>query len=382
MKHYQEDKLQSDTISFLRFPLAIAVIFIHINPATTNLLETDFNVLSDRGIYNIAGIIFSHVLSNIAVPIFYIVSGFLFFNNFKVWNWNQYKRKLQSRTKTLIIPYIVWNVTSWLLYISAYFAKGLLVDNSYSELKEYFSQYNINILYNCYDWGGTRINWLGKNLFMTGPFDFPLWFLRDLIFMVLLTPIIYFLIKKLNLWYILILFLAYISRIWTLIPGLNITSCFFFSLGAYFALNNINITRFARQYYYIICPISIILLPVCVIYDGNNTIAGQNIYPFFIIATVFATFAIASYIVERFNIKPSKLLISSCFFIYAFHAVNLPGIGSPLGASNKLLNYILPDLPYITYFIAPLLATGICIVVMQIGKKIAPGIIKYYTGNR
>lgn len=382
MKHYPEDKLQSNTIDILRFPLAIAVIFIHMGPTTTNLIDADFSPLSEKGLFNIAGILFSKVLSQIAVPCFYFISGLLFFNNFKVWNWNQYENKLKSRTKTLFIPYIAWNVTPWLLYVIGLFAKGLFVNNSYSELKEFLKQYNFNIIYNCNYWSNTQIDWFGNDLFMTAPFDVPLWFLRDLIFMVFLTPVIYFFIKNLKLWYILVLFIAYISRIWTLIPGLNIISCFYFSLGAYFSLNKINIIKFVRKYNYPIITMSIILLLASIIYDGRGTIIGQNIIPFFIIVTVFATFSIASYIVEHFRITPTKLLTSSCFFVYAFHCVMLPCIVSPLMASTKLLNYILPDLPYITYFIAPLLTTSICIIVMQIGKKIAPSITKYYTGDR
>lgn len=131
-----------------------------------------------------------------------------------------------------------------------------------------------------------------------------------------------------------------------------------------------------------IIPLSIITLLITILYDGVNTEIGQNVFPFFIIATVFAIFYITSKIVEKYHIKANKFLVSSCFFIYAFHRVAIPGIGSPLGVVNKILGYILPEMSIIKYLAAPFLTVIICILVMQMGKKIIPNITKWYTGNR
>ena len=72
-----QSKLLSSTIDLIRFPLAIMVIFIHMNPRVVNLIDADFNFFSGRGIYNVMRIIGSHVLSSIAVPTFFLISGFL-----------------------------------------------------------------------------------------------------------------------------------------------------------------------------------------------------------------------------------------------------------------------------------------------------------------
>ena len=60
-------KLQSATIDLLRFPLAIMVIFIHMNPEVINLFDADFSLCSGHGIYNVTGVLLSHVLTHIAV---------------------------------------------------------------------------------------------------------------------------------------------------------------------------------------------------------------------------------------------------------------------------------------------------------------------------
>lgn len=380
-----EDKIQSLTIDFLRFPMAIAVIFIHMGPKVINLVDSDIDILSIKGLYNISGIMFSHVFSHISVPMFFLISGFLFFYNFN--NERGYKNKLKSRISTLLIPYLLWNILPWLLYVLAIIFRNCLIGNSFSNLISFIETYNFNILYACHEWGESRVNWLGNNLLMTGPYNLPLWFLRDLIFMVILTPLINFLINKCKIWYIFFLLLAYVSRIWILIPGFHITACFFFSLGSYFAINQINIISFVRKYKMFAVISFLILLCLTVIYDGNNTFIGENIYPFFIITGVFAVFYITSNLIEKFDLKPNKLLISSCFFIYAFHGVVFPVInGSPLSFIEKIVHFIVPgesDIEtLICYYITPFITAFLCIVLMLAIKKIFPRLAKVLTGNR
>lgn len=371
----------SETIELLRFPLAIAVIFIHLGPNVVNLIDANFSLFSHEGLFNLLGIALSHVIAHIAVPCFFLISGMLFFINVKDWSWTQYKCKLKSRAKTLLIPYIAWNITPWLLILMIYYLKGSFVYNSLDEFYEYINNYNFNILYNCFHWDG-NINWLGDNLIMTAPYNLPLWFLRELIVMVILTPIIYFFARKFNLWYIIILFIAYISRIWIQIPGLNISACFYFSLGAFFSLNSINIISMVKKYRYIIFPLSVISLLISIIYYGVKSMLYSSIFYFFVFTTVLAVFYITSKIVEKYNIRANKLLVSSCFFIYAFHFVTIPIIGSPLGFCNKILTYILPEMPIIKYLIVPFLTTFLCMLVMLLGKKMLPNVTKWYTGNR
>lgn len=244
----------------------------------------------------------------------------------------------------------------------------------------FLNQYDLNILYNCNIWGEN--DWLGNETFMTGPFDLPLWFLRDLIFMVIFTPVIYYFIKKLHIWYIFILFMAYISRIWTQMPGFNINSCFFFSLGAYFALNNINIISIARKYNIAIVATTLILLFVNIVYDGKNTFIGGYVYPYFIIISLFAVFYMTSEMINKYDLRPNKLLISSCFFIYAFHNVPLPGITSLLSLIKNIFEKIIPEVPLISYLMCPLLIASTCILIMMILKKYFPSVAMFFTGDR
>ena len=379
-------KLQSATIDLLRFPLAIMVIFIHMNPDVINLVDADFNLMSWHGLYNVTGILLSHVLTHIAVPTFFFISGFLFFVNFQEWSWDNYERKIHSRVRTLIIPYIVWNIVPFLLLVLTMLWGAIYHDYPIDNIKCLISENSWHIFYDSNVWGTDRVNWLGENLKMTGPYDSPLWFLRDLIVVTILTPIIYIAIKKLNLFIIAFLFVAYISRIWTLLPGFHITAFFYFTTGAYFALNRINIVQFVNNYKKYYLPVCAILLIITIIYDGTNTIIGQNIYPIFICTGVLSAFYIASVCIKRYNFKANKLLLSSCFFIYAIHGVGLPIINSPLSFTQQMLRQLIPGNTNtevgICYMLTPFITAFLCIFVLQVGRRIFPRTTLLFSGNK
>lgn len=380
------EQWQSAIIDLLRFPLAIMVVFIHMNPNVINLIEADFSLLSGHGVYNVIGIVLSHVLTHIAVPTFYLISGFLFFINFQEWSWEGYRKKMKSRVKTLLIPYILWNITPIILTILLIFGGVILKGNPVENIHLYISNISWHIFYDCHEWGTTRVNWLGEHLRMTGPYDLPLWFLRDLIVVSTLTPLIYYAIKKLK-WYIIaMLFVAYISRIWTLLPGFHITAFFYFTTGAYLALNKVNIIQFVNKYKHFLIPTSAILLILSTIFDGANTVIGQNIYPFFICTGVFAAFLLASICIRRYHIQPNKLLVSSCFFIYAIHGISFPIIGSPLSYTNMIVHRIIPGNTGIEdgicYLVCPFITAFLCILILMAARRLFPKTTLLFSGNK
>lgn len=380
-------ELLSSTIDLMRFPLAVMVVFIHMNPHVVNLIDADFILFSGFGIYNVIGILCSHVITHIAVPCFFLISGFLFFNNFRTWSWLIYFCKIKNRIKSLFIPYILWNLLPFLLLFLLRLGGVFLKGNPAEGLATVFSQLNWHIFYDCNEWGTTRINWLGENLRMTGPKILPLWFVRDLLVVTLLAPFIYFAITKLRIVFVVFLFIAYISRIWPLIPGFDIIAFFYFSLGAYFALNEINIVSFTQKFKWLFISSSVLLLFPVTIYDGQNTIIGQNIYPLFIFCGVFSAFIVFSWLISKYKIKPNKFFVSSCFFVYAFHTFRIPYLeGSPLGYANNFLHILIPGHSILEealcYLLTPFVTVFICLVVFMIAKIFFPKVTSLFIGNR
>lgn len=235
MKDYSY--IQSQAIDWLRFPLIIAVVFIH-NPG----LPSDYTLPSlETGGFWICmniyiKILVSHVIAHIAVPIYFFISGYLFFLKTPVLTKEIYKNKLKSRWKTLVIPYLLWNIFPILVVTSLWFLKYVIVihDTGFflDKLYAYFDSHGwLSLFWNTKEWGGNVINWLGQPVIGSGPLNYPLWYIRDLIVVVLLSPVIYFCIKKMKQWFLIIMLFFYFSGIWPQLPGFSATAILFFGWG-------------------------------------------------------------------------------------------------------------------------------------------------------
>lgn len=371
---------QSQSIDLLRFPLAIAVIFIHSCPAIVNIEDAPFSLLSAQGFYNLSVIILSKVLASCAVPTFFLISGFLFFHNFTKWSWDGYTRKLKGRVKTLIIPYFSWNAIVFLSVILLRIKNIILGGQTWTKLYDYIKDEWVACFWDYSKWE-TLGNIIGNSTYNTAPIDIPLWFLRDLIIMVLLSPVIYFYIKKCKIGGVLLLSIAYLTNIWISTPGFSIAAFFFFSLGAYFAINNINIVLFSRKRWLTFIPLSIISFIPCVwlcgVKDNSYAIILHGLY---ITATVFALLSVSSWIVERYKISPKPFLVNSCFFIYASHTIFI------LAVAGGILNLMIPGDSIIKmelcYLATPFLTAGICLALYCILTKYLKPIAVPFTGKR
>lgn len=136
--------LQSQTIDWLRFPLAVAVVFIHSfgYPLTYTLPALNIHSFSGMDVYNVIRICFSHVAAHVAVPTFFLISGFLFFvgkvNEIEKLAW--WKRKFRSRLNTLVFPYFLWNLIAILCTVSMMIGSFFLKGKPLSRIFDYFEE--------------------------------------------------------------------------------------------------------------------------------------------------------------------------------------------------------------------------------------------------
>jgi surface polysaccharide O-acyltransferase-like enzyme len=98
----------SDRIQFLRFPLVVAIVFIH-SGAIFLSAEDQF---SQHYSFSVKFIIYliSGIFARVAVPLFFIISGFLFYRNFD-FTFKNYILKIETRIMTLFVPYLFWNIS-------------------------------------------------------------------------------------------------------------------------------------------------------------------------------------------------------------------------------------------------------------------------------
>src|SRR5574344_126821 len=360
-----QDSLLSKTINALRFPMCVLIIFIHANQGTTDMLLKSTAYLKDSAQFNLftnISTFISVIVANIAVPTFFLISGFLFFYSNDGFSFIQYKTKLKSRFYTIMIPYISWN----LIFALLYFAAQTLAGNFVSDSHKLFINYNFK------DWAD--LFWCSKD-FWNNPIDLPLWYIRDLMGMMVLSPFVYLFVKYLRKYGIVILCLLWIFGSRWPISIFEQTAILFFTVGAFFGTNKIDfVTRLKPYLYYLIVGYCIMLLAIFIFNNYSECLRLSVIIGIMLVVALFAR------LVEHGDagIVQSKFLSSSTFFIYAFHAL-------PVIFVIKIIGKILPvnsnvHLLFIYFFsVFFIIIVGLCLYKIVNQSHFAKTIL---TGNR
>lgn len=325
----------------ISFICAILVIFIH-----TSITLPD---------YSPSWYVYQFILNGVtrvAVPYFFAISGFFALTSLSTRNWRDW---LAHRIPTLLTPYILFNL-GW-----------ALVDIAFIKTKSVTT----------IDWGG---------IFGVAPWGmpilFPLWFLKDLLILSLITPLSVCLFKK----NIILGLLPSIALLTVIIVSRNNLSCgrFLFGYSAdgiiwYTTGMCAHILPWSRIRIPHISPFIIvsttILLLIAYTYLCNHALYGLRHYlikP--IIPLLFATLWV---------ITPIKLfargLIASTFPIYLLHFALLQAIlqtGKVLRFSTLLSETLLG------YFIQGLLATVLAIVISIAIHRLTPRVAAMLFGGR
>ena len=162
----------STSIETLRFPLILFIICLHCYTSTSAV--TRGHDIYFRIIYP-----FSLWIGETGVPTFFFISGLLFFYSKK-----SYVQKLRSRLNTLLIPYLFFNALILCGYLCLmYFGKTIIIlgkDLAHYTLIDYIRAF----------WD--RGVWDHGN---GSPMLCPLWYIRNLMLLVILSPIIYYIVS-------------------------------------------------------------------------------------------------------------------------------------------------------------------------------------------
>lgn len=210
----------SEVIKILRFPLIFVIILFHARYQSVNFSDAGISLKDVQLFDNVT--FFFESIGHVGVPLFFFISGYLFFYKIDKFGWNVYKNKIIKRLKTLCIPYFIWNTYSLLLLLFS----TIIFPHYLSGRHDLFVHFNVPELCRYY----YAID--GNN-----PINGPLWFIRDLMVVCLLSPMIYFCIKRFSFLYLSALGFLWLFKIWNLsicgVYGFSSCSFLFFSLGAF-----------------------------------------------------------------------------------------------------------------------------------------------------
>ena len=154
---------------------------------------------------------------------FFLISGYYFFYGHQFCK-EEYFRKIIKRSRTLLLPYLIWNLLPMMNIVAGNLFSIIFRGKSTEALQTYFADLLNNGIWHIW-WditGGTM------------PYDSPLWYVRDLMIMCILSPIAYLYIKRLKSWGMGILAILYLAGVNTGVVGLSMSAIVFFILGGAF----------------------------------------------------------------------------------------------------------------------------------------------------
>ena len=389
------NQLTSRTINWLRIALVLLVLFVHVHPDHNPHWLTMDNLSGQP----LGWVIFSFIctfinkFAFIAVPLFFAISGYLFFQKLDSWSWSVWEQKLRSRVRTLLIPFIIFNVICAisLLCLSLKNGGGWTLAGAHEGRWPLVGWLWNGVSY-CQGWK----NWLGMDMQLYYPLDVPLWFVRDLMVMLALSPAIYWLTRKGGAVYLGVVGIAYCLGVLCCAPGFSTNALFFFSLGAFAAIRGIDPVEWSRKNIKWILPAFI-----CFWIIASMIVAPGDAQSFENLTFIFGIpvcFWIGSGVMESgtgqsdssatqlsAQKRDYSFITGACFFVYCIHMVNF-GNWNLLSWANQVGSQIFnmdnPAVAAIAYLAEITLIMAVGILTHWLLKKILPRLSGIITGGR
>lgn len=339
---YPVDPRESQRIDMLKF-LAISIVVL--------LHSFDMDYVFAEGFGPVIKVeqLISQIIGRSMVPTFYLLSAVLLFKSVR-----NYSQVLKNKAKTVLVPYVLWN-TFWIVVF-------ILLQNL-SFTRNLFSADSTPILEkNLWQW--LQMYGIGAR----EPMDYPLWYVRDLILVILLSPILYKVTDR----------FPRTALVAAMIINLAAPASFpmrnalvYTILGAWLVRNDLHMEKLDR----------IPLLPFAAGYTvlclGLLFTTAYPLYRLVQLIGVFFWLRLTAVITGR----AEKWMLSgaqSVFFIFAAHELTLTFL-------KKLFYKVAPQSPAVFllgYFLLPLLVISLCIVTDRILRRLLPRFHTLITGGR
>jgi peptidoglycan/LPS O-acetylase OafA/YrhL len=345
-------------LDVLRFPLIVLIVYLHACGFTANFADGARGLEDGRIVENVQTITGS--ISRIAVPLFFLMSGFLFFRG-APFSAATYRAKLRSRVHSLLIPFLFWNLALFALIAAA---------QSTPTLAPFFNGQNQAFR------SMSAFQMLDAILGITRyPIAYQFWFIRDLMLLVLASPLIWLAARYLARPALIVLLWAWLVAAWPL-PMPEGEPTLFFYVGALIAIRGGSLFLVDRISWWI-APLFVLALAG--FYASQGT--GFGVYllrPAIAIGVVLALKA-SRWLAEFDRWRgPLVWLSGTSFFVFAVHEP-LVTIGKkvafralPMTAGSVLT----------TYAVLPLLVIAFALSTYWILSKTVPGFLRFITGGR
>ncbi len=341
----------SHSIEALRFPLILFIICLHCYTSTSS-------ITSGHDSYFCITYSFSLWIGETAVPAYFYISGLLLFYSKK-----NYLQKLKSRIKTLLVPYLFFNGIILFGYLCLMFlGKPVLI------LGKDLQDYSI-IDYVRAFWD--RGVWSNGN---GAPVLCPFWYIRNLMIMVLLSPIFFVILKYTRLLFPLIVGLLWINAHDS---AYTLQSLTMFSLGAFFPISGRNPIDLFYKCRVLFIGIFVLLAIFDILHLYIPIPLALPIHRLSLIANTFWLICMCGELLYR-NHLYSSLLSKSSFFIFSIHYPLTIALRPIFERLNGFPDVVL----VVIYFVSVLCITLVCLFIYMLLNYLMPKLLKVITGNR
>lgn len=344
------DRLQSDALRIATFLMTVFVVLRH--SFNLHLYYEGGNPWMETVDANVFLQQLMTFITNVAIPAFFLMSGFLFFWGMK--RWQECLPKWQRRIRTLVVPYLLWNL-SWLLLIGAFFC---FFPALRQQLHTSFG----------FEWS---FSYFFASI-TTSPVVGQFWYIRTLILFLLCAPALFFVLKSAPLSAVAVVALV---RLWQPIDtGIFSTEgILFFFIGSWIGVNGHlpEIQSFKTWFWLLIL------------------LAFYHVLPFFGVTVLDIPIGVMTMLVIGWQIclflarceKTNSVFLAlsrHSFFMYAVH-------GTLVSASSVIVSRMISHDPlhslaaYLGCFFG---TVAISLGGSWLGRKIVPRMYSLFTGGR
>ena len=347
-------------LEVLRFPLIMLVLYIHASGSSINVGSTAVGLAELPSPY--ADIQYFIIkVARLAVPLFFMSSGFLFFRNGPM-DYSHFSAKIISRGRTLLIPFLLWN-TGLFLIVS--------VTQQIPQLARFFNSANVQIK------DMTNFEILDAILGITRfPISYQFWFIRDLIVLVLCSPVVYVAIRIAGPLFVILLYPLWVFRWWGMMTVPDIEPAFFFVLGAYCGIKNVSLVALNIWGKATLSIYGALLVGALLFRSG---IVAQILHSFVVLFGVASALYLSERLISNDRVRRALLFLGGMsFFVFATH--------EPLMTTMKKVAYRYIEMngamSFAMFAISPLLVVTMCIAVYLVVSRLAPKTLRVLTGGR
>ena len=358
---FKLDNSASARLDLIRFPMIVGVVFIHAISTTVGFAGQEVGVQETGFFVEFVTNLISRVFAGPAVPMFFLLSGFLFFYRFS-WTRSGYLQKFRSRFNTLLVPFLFWNILVLVLFAAAqispltppYFS-GKIPPISEFPWLEY-----IDAIF-----GITRL-----------PISYQFWFIRDLIIIVALTPFISVTISKIP-----YVALAFIATVWYLdLSPLDFPSAealAFFYTGSLLAAKGISPFALDRYGKYIVG----IYIAVAFVDAATKDMALNAMLSRagLVLGVVSALYLTKSLLGREFLRSRLAALSMTSFFVFAAHE---PLLSATRNVAFRVLDPSSDLFILGLYFFSPAFVVIVLVYTYRVLRIVLPTPTRFVSGGR